>query len=246
MVLTPSLNKSFKFQSEWPDNNSQSYLLQSVINDMKNDSKLSMKKQDGNYVFKSKVNYKNNASLTHQIVTIDKNLNIKKVVVYDNTGSAQIKVSFKSCDMKAKFNNKYFVLEENMKTFDADTESDDEKTTEESKMLDEAVYPMYLPDGTYLESEKTIDLDEGSRIIMTFSGDTPFMLVEETVSKSDDMEVIPTNGDLDILGGNIAIIGDSSVSFINDGLQYYLVSSDMSKEDLITVAKSVATLPVGK
>ena len=245
-VLTPSLNKSFKFQSKWPYNNSQSYLLQSVINDMKNDSKLSMKKQDGNYVFKSKVNYKNNASLTHQIVTIDKNLNIKKVVVYDNTGSAQIKVSFKSCDMKAKFNNKYFVLEENMKTFDADTESDDEKTTEESKMLDEAVYPMYLPDGTYLESEKTIDLDEGSRIIMTFSGDTPFMLVEETVSKSDDMEVIPTNGDLDILGGNIAIIGDSSVSFINDGLQYYLVSSDMSKEDLITVAKSVATLPVGK
>lgn len=213
---------------------------------MKNDSKLSMKKQGGNYVFKSKVNYKNNASLTHQIVTIDKNLNIKKVVVYDNTGSAQIKVSFKSCDMKAKFNNKYFVLEENMKTFDADTESDDEKTTEESKILDEAVYPMYLPDGTYLESEKTIDLDEGSRIIMTFSGDTPFMLVEETVSKSDDMEVIPTNGDLDILGGNIAIIGDSSVSFINDGLQYYLVSSDMSKEDLITVAKSVATLPVGK
>ena len=245
-MLTPSLNKSFKFKSKWPYNNSQSYLLQSVINDMKNDSKLSMKKQDGNYVFKSKVNYKNNASLTHQIVTIDKNLNIKKVVVYDNTGSAQIKVSFKSCDMKAKFNNKYFVLEENMKTFDADTESDDEKTTEESKMLDEAVYPMYLPDGTYLESEKTIDLDEGSRIIMTFSGDTPFMLVEETVSKSDDMEVIPTNGDLDILGGNIAIIGDSSVSFINDGLQYYLVSSDMSKEDLITVAKSVAPLPVGK
>src|SRR5574344_885080 len=97
-VLTPSLNKSFKFQSKWPYNNSQSYLLQSVINDMKNDSKLSMKKQDGNYVFKSKVNYKNNASLTHQIVTIDKNLNIKKVVVYDNTGSAQIKVSFKSCD----------------------------------------------------------------------------------------------------------------------------------------------------
>ena len=81
---------------------------------------------------------------------------------------------------------------------------------------------------------------------MTFSGNAPFMLVEETVSKSDDMEVIPTNGDLDILGGNIAIIGDSSVSFINDGLQYYLVSSDMSKEDLITVAKSVATLPVGK
>ena len=27
-VLTPSLNKSFKFQSDWPHNNSQIYLLQ--------------------------------------------------------------------------------------------------------------------------------------------------------------------------------------------------------------------------
>ena len=31
-VLTPSLNKSFKFQSEWPYNNSQSYLLQTLVN----------------------------------------------------------------------------------------------------------------------------------------------------------------------------------------------------------------------
>ena len=37
-VLTPSLNKSFKFQSEWPYNNSQSYLLQNILNDIKNDN----------------------------------------------------------------------------------------------------------------------------------------------------------------------------------------------------------------
>ena len=30
-VLTPSLNKSFKFQSDWPNNNSQVYLIQSII-----------------------------------------------------------------------------------------------------------------------------------------------------------------------------------------------------------------------
>ena len=65
-VLTPTLNKSFKFQSKWPYNNSQSYLLQSVISDMENDSKLSMKKKSGNYIFTSMVNYKNNANLTHQ------------------------------------------------------------------------------------------------------------------------------------------------------------------------------------
>ena len=36
-VLTPSLNKSFKFQSEWPYNNSQSYLLQPILKDIEND-----------------------------------------------------------------------------------------------------------------------------------------------------------------------------------------------------------------
>lgn len=36
-VVTPSLNKSFKFQSEWPYNNSQVYLLQSIVDDIKDD-----------------------------------------------------------------------------------------------------------------------------------------------------------------------------------------------------------------
>ena len=30
-VVTPSLNKSFKFQSEWPTNSSQSYILVSIL-----------------------------------------------------------------------------------------------------------------------------------------------------------------------------------------------------------------------
>ena len=33
-VVTPSLNKSFKFQSSWPENSSQTYILSSVLNDL--------------------------------------------------------------------------------------------------------------------------------------------------------------------------------------------------------------------
>lgn len=244
-VLTPTLNKSFKFQSKWPYNNSQSYLLQSVLNDMKKDSKLSMKKKGGNYVFTSKVNYKNNANLTHQEVTVDKNLNIKKVIVYDKDKNPGIKVVFKMADMKAKFNKNYFVLEENMEAFN-DEENETEEEEEKTSVLDEAVYPMYLPEGTYLETEKTVDLDEGSRIILTFAGDTSFMLVEETAKKEDEMSVIPTSGDLDIFRDSVAIIGDTSVSFISDGVEYYLVSSDMSSSELVNVAKSISVMPVSK
>lgn len=34
-VITPSLNKSFKFESTWPDNSSQSYILSSLIKDIR-------------------------------------------------------------------------------------------------------------------------------------------------------------------------------------------------------------------
>ena len=239
-VLTPALNKSFKFQSKWPYNNSQSYLLQSIINDMKSDSKLTMKKVKDGYLFTSKVNYKNNANLIKQQVLFDKNLNIKEVNVLDSEQNPQIKVKFSSVDMRAKFKKNYFEIEENMETL----ATEDTKT--ESKELDEAIYPMYLPSGTYLDTEKTVELDKGSRIILTFAGDTSFMLVEETASKSDELSVIPTNGDLDMVMDSIAVIGDSSINWISDNVEYYLVSSDMSKSELINVAKSISVMPVSK
>ncbi len=36
-VLTPALNKSFKFQSEWPENSSQAYLFESLVKDITED-----------------------------------------------------------------------------------------------------------------------------------------------------------------------------------------------------------------
>lgn len=242
-MLTPTLNKSFKFQSKWPYNNSQSYLYQSVLEDMKNDNDLTMEKDGSNYVFTSTVNYKNNASLTHQKIVVDKNFNIKRVTVYDEDENAQIKVSFNNIDMNAKFDDDYFVLEQNMQASLTTSEGEIE---EEMSELEEAVYPMYLPEGTYLDTEKTVELDEGSRIILTFAGSSSFMLVEETAVKEDEMSVVPTSGDLEIIKDVIAIVDDTSVSFISDGVEYYLVSSDLSSEELVTVAKSISVMPVNK
>lgn len=239
-VLSPSLNKSFKFQSTWPYNNSQSYLVQSIINDMKNDSNLSMEKVKNNYVFKSKVNYKNNANLTHQKITVDNNYNIKKIVVYDTNENAEIKVDFNTIDLKAKFDKDYFDLDQNM---EMSSSSSNEETVSK---LDDAIYPMYIPSGTYLDNEREVDLVNGSRIILTFKGTSPFMLVEEKVSKSDEMNIIPTSGDIDLFANGLAIVDETSVSFINDGIEYYLVSTDISKDELLSVATSMSSMPISK
>ena len=91
IVLTPSLNKSFKFQSDWPYNNSQSYLLQPLLNDIKDDSDLTYKNTKKEYIFNTKVNYSSNPELVSQEIKFDKNLNIKEVIVYDNEKNPLIK-----------------------------------------------------------------------------------------------------------------------------------------------------------
>ena len=85
-VLTPSLNKSFKFQSEWPDNGSQAYLLNSLVNDINNDSESKAEADGDGFVISSKVNYPNNANLVSEKIYLDKKSNLKKVEVLDKDG----------------------------------------------------------------------------------------------------------------------------------------------------------------
>ena len=72
-VLTPALNKSFRFQSDWPYNNSQIYLLDMLINDIKRDKKITVKKNKDNIIVETKVKYPNNTNLNKQKIIFNKN-----------------------------------------------------------------------------------------------------------------------------------------------------------------------------
>ena len=69
-VLTPSLNKSFKFQSDWPYNNSQSYLLQTLLKDIQNDSEKQFESLNDEFIYTTKVNYSNNKELIKQKIMV--------------------------------------------------------------------------------------------------------------------------------------------------------------------------------
>ena len=109
-VITPSLNKSFKFQSDWPYNNSQVYLLTSLLDDINNTDNISMKEVDNKYVLTSNVNYPNNDKLTSQEIYMDKNYNVKEVRVLDKDGNVEIKMTFDKIDYSPKFKDNYFDL----------------------------------------------------------------------------------------------------------------------------------------
>ena len=305
-VLTPSLNKSFKFQSNWPENNSQVYIIQSVLVDINEDKNVKLEEKDGNYILTVKVNHSNNKNLSSQKIYLDKKLNFTKIEVFDESGNKQIKMVFDSIDTKATFNNKYFLTSENMKTSvsenananinskesstentntkdetnadnkdeirnnnsSVDTKSTDSNNRNENlensesnrntnettsnstnkkdattSILEESVYPMYLPSGTYLSDEESVSKDDGNRVILTFAGESPFILVEEAVSKSDEMEVIPVYGEPTIILDSVAALSDSSVNFISNGIEYYIASESLTKQQILQVAESISTLP---
>ena len=105
---------------------------------------------------------------------------------------------------------------------------------------------MFVPSNTSLKSQNTISKDNGERIILTFAGEKPFVLVEETASRNEEFEVIPTVGEPTLLMDSIGSLSDDSVSWIKDGIEYYIASNDMTKDELLSVAKLISTIPVMK
>lgn len=239
-VLTPSLNKSFKFQSEWPYNNSQSYLLQTLLQDIKNDEKRTFKETKEGYEFTTTVTYSSNKSLTKQIIKMDKKLNVKEVNVQNKDGQTQIKMVFTKIDMKASFDDNYFDLNENMQTASVEEES---KTVGK---IDDIIYPMYIPTNTKLTSQDKVSTETGERIILTFSGEKPFLMVQETSAKSTGLTTVPIYGDPLFVGDSIGAMTDSSITWMSDGIEYYVVSEKLTQEELLNVVNSVSVMPVGK
>ena len=278
-IVTPSLNKSFKFQSDWPYNNSQVYLLASLLDDLNSDDGKVFESTEDGYVFTSTVNYPNNEALISQKIYFDKDYLPKKVEVYDKDGYVQIKMVYDKIDLKTEFNDTYFDLnsildtenvedktkedtskdKENTSNNNSDVktetqepsddnkkESNDTEKTKETATIDDIIYPMYLPVNTYLTNQEKVSTEDGERLILTFTGDSSFTLVEETVTYSIRPEIIPTYGDVELIGNSLAVINDNSANWFDNGIEYYVVSDVMSTEEFLQVVKSISVLPVIK
>lgn len=290
-VVTPRINKSFKFQSDWPYNNSQVYLLGPLLDDITNDVNRTFEKVDDGSKIIVAANYPNNSKLVKQEILLDKSNNIKKVTVFDNNGTAQITMKFNKIDLNSKFNDNYFDLkqiidikedntdnttnrennsdenknttdnkvEDNSTTENNNTNVNENKNTNENKnedkkssetkqtsSIEDVIYPMYIPANTYLSNKEKVSKDDGERLILTFDGDNPFMLIEETVTYEKEHLIVPTYGELEVMASTVAIVNDNSVNWIDNNIEYYVVSDKLSKSELLNIARSISVLPVSK
>ena len=116
------------------------------------------------------------------------------------------------------------------------------KTTTTSK-VDDVLYPMYVPVDTYLDTQDVVSLDNGTRTILTFSGDSPFTFVQSPV---DSTVVDYLNGDPTLVADSVGAVSDTSVAWISNNKEYYLSSTSVSADELLLIADSLSVAEVGK
>ena len=239
-VITPSLNKSFKFQSDWPYSNSQIYLLEALVNDIDNDSNRIFSKEKNGSKFSTSVNYPNNKSLVKQDIIFDKKNKISSVKVYNEDNIPMMSMKFNKIDYNPTFKKDHFSLNSVLNSSKTD------ELTKEVSIIDDVVYPLFLPSGTRLVSEEKIKKENGERVIMTFDGEKPFLLVEETVSVFDELTIVPTNGEPYLLQDTLGTLTNNSITWTSGSMDYYLVSDVLSQQELIEIAQSICVIPTMK
>ncbi|MBO0960457.1 outer membrane lipoprotein carrier protein LolA [Neobacillus sp. MM2021_6] len=236
-VLTPALNKSFRFQSDWPQNSSQAYLYESLIKDIVADKEAKFTSTKDHYVFETKTRYQNNSMLPIQEIKLNKSdLSPAMVKVMDPDRNALVTVEFSKVTFNASFDKDDFDMKKNMTraqlNLPAMATGGDQAFT--------VMYPTYKLTGTKLIGEKTINIQDGKRVVLTYDGKKSFTLVQEKVT-AKVASTSPTNveGDIVDLGVTIGAVSDHSLSWSHGGVDYMIASKNLTTEEMIEVAKSV-------
>uniref|UniRef100_UPI00406D2D62 LolA family protein n=1 Tax=Psychrobacillus sp. FSL H8-0483 TaxID=2921389 RepID=UPI00406D2D62 len=237
-VVTPALNKTYKFQSKWPTENSQAYLIGSLAQDIKKDKNSTFKEEGNQYIFETKTTNNHKNMLPSQKIYIDKKTLLPTdVSILNENKEEQIHIKFNQVSLgKTRAAGEYKI-----ETPAAKAEGN---TVEASAELENPVFETHYPvikwDNVHLIDEKVLKVEDDKRVILTFSGDKDFTIVQQ-LSNPTLSSTIPVfaPGDPVDLGVAIGAVTDQSLTWEQDGMSFFIASSTLSKEEMIEVASSM-------
>ncbi|MFD1205863.1 outer membrane lipoprotein carrier protein LolA [Sporosarcina contaminans] len=236
-VITPSLGKTYKFQSDWPTQNSMPYLIGTLSDDIKADKNATMTDKDKTYIFETASRNNHKKVLPTQQIHIDKKTLLPKhVSVLDESKEEKIRVTFKKITLGIERNASDFAVE--MENIQPDKKP---QSTEDDK--DQTGYVKYYPnvswEGTIYEEDSTVT-EHGTRYFMTFGGGTKdFVVVQEPAVKPEGQVAVSIEGDPVDLGFAVAALTENSIRWEQNGVSFFVASSNLTPDELIEVAASM-------
>lgn len=265
-VLTPHLNKTFRFQSNWPQNQGQVYLLQTLAQSINEDDKRIFKEEEETFSFDVVANYQN-SSLARQTIWLNKKSYTPKTVeVFDKSSTKLVRMDFNQFEYNYKFDDRAFVMQSNMTGWldpdlSADQEQSDNTASVGGPTLEETAHgvagqsttpdniskevsfgviePTYLPQGVSKKDIQEIQLGKHKAVMLRYSGDYHFTLTE---SHPETTTVSALNGQLVDLGHTLGVLlGDEqrTLTWTDQGVEFKLTTAEMPFDEMVKVAQSV-------
>lgn len=237
-LITPSLNKKYHFESEWPNNRSQYYLYQSLAKDIVHDANAKFEAKEDHYVFTTKTNYPTKILAYQKITLKKKKLIPENVKIMDKDMNVIIDIAFKDFTFSPKFDNDAFDVTHN----EMSMKLDNQIPAMAAKKND--TFQIYqptsnLPKNTHLAFSKDITDNGQRKFILKYEGDKPFTLIETKSDAAKESAAIDIEADPVDLGFAVGVMTDHSLSWSNNGMDFYLASDNMSPEDMKAIAQSV-------
>lgn len=229
-VVTPATKKTYKFQSDWPKQNSQAYLINALAEELQADKAAKMTVEEEAYVFEFATRNGEKTGMPIQAVTVDqKTLLPTKVAVFNKEKEEQMTIIFLSIDTKKQHTKEEYAVEK--------FEQGEQSNTASEATPFEIFYPNVQFDNTLLAEEQLIGEEGTERSILTFEGDKPFTLVQQRAKQQ--LAPVFAAGDLVDLGFTISALTPTSISWEQNGMSFFIASTKLTQEELIQVASSM-------
>ncbi|SFS89483.1 LolA family protein [Marininema halotolerans] len=238
-VLTPQLEKSFRFQSDWPENSGQVYLYQSLLESIIDDSKRKMTHKKNRYQFEVVANYPQNQTLKTQRIWMNDDYHPQKVEVLDGEQKVMVEVKFNRFEAEPTFDKDAFDMKRNMMGYAGRSVPTLAKKKSDDKDV-KVLSPEWTPKQSDLESETGVDTPNGKAVIIRYSGKKPFTLTERNPGAVEtSMQVYGKPIDLGFTTGVlIEADGKKRLSWTYEGTDFEL-NGALAEKEMVKVARSV-------
>lgn len=255
-VLTPSLSKSFRFQSDWPDNQGQVYLYQTLLRGITADNNRQLTEDGDNYVFEVAANYQSSALVRQKIWLAKKTYEPKQVQVSDSEAKVVVDVKFDSFKFDPEFTKDSFDMQKNMATgnpsestvAEVDENGNPVSTPAEGEEAGQVIAelgdfgviePDYIPAGVQYKDYHKIEGSKDHAVLIRYDGDYQYTIME---ARPLDRAVSLAPATLIDLGFTVgALTGDEqqTLTWMNDGVEFRITSANLPVNEMIQIAASM-------
>ena len=238
-VILPSINKTFKINSEWPNTSNQPFLLHSLSKDILNNENLTKKSENGKTTLELSTKIFDNVEpIKEKIVFDDKTKLPTEVYIYRSNGELFNHLVVKSIEKNPTLNKELFIVDNTITSSRLDY-------IESPIEFDRSItYPAYCPYNTKLNTESITGNANNKTAVMKFSGDYSFTLLECYVDSTENLKTEYFSGDIYIMAGSFALIANNTMKFYTNGIEYTLASSTTNYEELVMIAESLGNYDI--